>query len=75
MQNAWEIQGLIDKLKARGLDIAEDAAKIVIEETIAWVDESVTLSENKIDDVVKVALPMIKEAALNYADKIDGKEG
>jgi len=75
MEKAFDLKILMEKLKARGLDLAEDAAKIVIEETLDWADESVTLSANKFDDLVKPFIPQLKAAALGLADGIDGKVG
>jgi hypothetical protein len=75
MEKAFDIKKLAEKLKARGLDLAEEAAKIVVEETLNWVEEGVSLSENKFDDLVKPFIPELKKAALELADKIDGQEG
>lgn len=73
MEKAWELKGLIEELKAKGLDLAEDAAAHVVVAVIDWVEASVKLSENKIDDLVIAFLPMIKDEALKLVDKIDGK--
>lgn len=71
----YDLKVLMEKLKARGLDIAEDMAKVVVEETLVWVDESAAASENKVDDLARIGIPALKELALKLADKIDGKEG
>lgn len=73
MEKAWETKGLVDGLKAKGLDLAEDAAKHVAVAVIEWVEESVKLSENKFDDLVIAFLPKAKEEILKLADKIDGQ--
>lgn len=75
MQKAYDLKVLVEKLKARGLDVAEDAAKIMVEETCDWVVESAAISENKIDDVAALGMPHLEKLALGLADKIDGKEG
>lgn len=75
MEKPFDAKALVAKLKARGLDIAEDAAKIVIEETCDWLQESIVLSENKFDDLAGPFIPELKKAALDQADKIDGKVG
>ena len=72
---AWDIKELVLKLKNNGLDIAEDVARVLVEETFNWVEESVKASENKLDDFVVVALPQLKEMALKAIDKIDGEVG
>lgn len=74
MEKAYDVKVLVEKLKARGLDIAEDAAIIMIEETAAWVSESAVLSENKIDDLAALGMPQLVKLAKGLADKIDGKD-
>lgn len=75
MQKAWELKALVEELKAKGLDVAEDGAKHALEAVFVWLEKSVELSETKIDDMALVVLPKIKEYALKAADKIDGQEG
>lgn len=72
---AYEAKKLVEKLKGKGLDIAEDAAKVVVEETLSWVVESAVESENKVDDLLVAIVPVIKPHIMNKLDKIDGKEG
>ena len=61
--------------KDKGLDLAEEAAKLVAISVIDWAEESVKLSENKYDDLAIAILPSIKAELLKLADKIDGEEG
>jgi hypothetical protein len=75
MEKAFDVAVLADKLKARGLDVAEDAAKAIVEETVAWVKASVALTENKFDDFFMVIEPMLMPELAKQVDKIDGKEG
>jgi hypothetical protein len=72
---AYELKVLAEKLKAKGLDVAEDAAKILVEETLDWVSEEASKSENKVDDLVVAILPIVKPHILNAVDKIDGVKG
>jgi hypothetical protein len=72
---AYELKVLAEKLKAKGLDVAEDAAKILVEETLDWVVEEAGKSENKVDDLVVAILPIVKPHILNAVDKIDGVKG
>lgn len=74
MEKAYDVKVLVEKLKARGLDIAEDMAMVVIEETAAWVVESAALSENKIDDLAALGMPQLVTLAKGLTDKIDGKD-
>jgi hypothetical protein len=73
MEKAYDLKDLTEKLKGRGLDLAEEAAKIALEEVLEWVIESATLSETPLDDVVALIAPKLKEFALEYIDKIDGE--
>ncbi len=75
MDKAFDLKDLGEKLKDRGLDLAEDAAKIVVEEVIAWTKASVALTENKYDDMLLAAFPLIEGAINEALDKIDGKVG
>lgn len=75
MEKAYELKALGLKLKARGLDLAEDAAKIIVEETLSWVGESAVMSPTPFDDVVAVVMPPLKGLILAQVDKIDGVVG
>lgn len=72
---AYEVKALVEKLKSKGLDLAEDAAKIVVEETLSWVGEEAVKSENKMDDLLVAIIPVVKHHILSAVDKIDGQEG
>jgi hypothetical protein len=75
MEKPYDLKDLAAKLKGRGLDIAEEGVKIMIEETFAWGEESAKLSKNPFDDMALLVLPQIKSKALEFADKIDGEKG
>ncbi len=75
MEKAYDVKVLIGKLKARGLDVAEEAGKILVEETFAWLGESADVSENPYDNMAKVIYPKAKEFALAQIDKLDGVQG
>lgn len=75
MTKAYDFSALALKLKEKGLDIAEDAVKLVISESFDWVSESAKLSATPWDDMALIIMPKIKELALVEADKIDGKLG
>lgn len=72
---AYDPKVLVDKLKARGLDIAEDAAKGVIEDVFVWVEQSVKESASAYDDLLLGIMPVIKNEVLKAVDKIDGVAG
>lgn len=75
MEKAYDLKALAGKIKGRGLDVAEEGAKIIIEETFAWLEASAGMSSNPYDDMAKVLYPLIKDKALGLADKIDGQVG
>jgi len=75
MEKAFDLGALVAKLKDRGLDVAEEAAQVLVEEVLDWSEESVKLSGNKFDDLVLPFIPQLKAAALGLVDKIDGEEG
>lgn len=75
MEKAYQISDLVSKLKARGMDVAEEAAKICVQETLAWFKESAAISENHIDDLVAPFCGYLETAALGLVDKIDGQVG
>lgn len=72
MEKAYDPKALLEELKAQGLPVLEDAAEKTVEAIFAWLDKSAELSENKIDDALRVLYPHAKELALDQADKIDG---
>jgi len=72
---AYELSSLMDRLKGKGLDLAEEAAGIVVKEVFAWVKESAAESENKYDDLLIAALSVAEPAIMEMIDKIDGEVG
>lgn len=75
MEKAYDIKDLGAKLKARGLDIAEEALIILWEETIEWVKASAAISATPYDDMAMVIMPQLDKAVRDGIDKVDGKEG
>lgn len=75
MEKAYDVKALVEQLKGRGLDLAEDAALIVLDEVFVFFEKSAQMSENKYDDLVLAIMPMLKAEAMKQIDKIDGKEG
>lgn len=75
MESAYQLSVLVAQLKGRGLDVAEEGAKVIIDEVFNWVEASAKLSKTPYDDMGLVVLPMLKAKALEAADKIDGQVG
>lgn len=75
MTEAYDVKDLGEKLKAEGLELAEDAAGKVYKALIAWFKESAALSKNPFDDMVVGFIPQIDAVVLPQIDKIDGTPG
>ena len=66
---------LIVKLKAKGLDVAEDFAHILTEAVFETAEDVIKATPNKVDDMFLPVLGIVKPQVLKLVDKIDGKEG
>lgn len=75
MTKPFDLKDLAEKLKAQGLPVAEDMAKLIVEQTLAWIEESVTLSPSKYDDFAIPVIEAMKPFIMKEIDKIDGVEG
>jgi len=75
MEKAYDLNGLLDEMKQKGLVLAEDAAIVVYESVQNWLLKSATMSPNKYDDLLSVMLPAIDGYVKAQIDKIDGKKG
>ena len=75
MTKPFDLKDLVMRLKGKGMDLAEESAKLVVVETMAWVKDSVVLSENKYDDFAIAILPHVEALVLKEVDKIDGQQG
>ena len=62
-----------DLLKERGLDIAEDQARNLVEGLFDFVEYAIEKSHTKIDDMFLGLLPQGRGIALKHIDKIDGR--
>lgn len=72
MEKAFDIKGLVEILKGEGLNIGEEAAKLLATSFIKWIEMSVVLTENKTDDLVVPFLGFVKPMLMAQIDKIDG---
>lgn len=75
MDKAYDVKELMSKMKAEGMDVAEEAAKTAVSCVLDWVAESALKSENKMDDMVAPLIPVLKPHIMELIDKIDGEEG
>lgn len=72
---SYDIKKLAAKLKEKGLDVAEEGAKVAVESVLEWVKEEAVASENKVDDILVAIIPVVKPHIMEQIDKIDGAEG
>jgi hypothetical protein len=75
MKKAYDLKVLGEKLKAKGLEVAEDSLKVLVAETLDWVQESAPLSASTVDDYAAMAIPFMKPKIMEAIDKIDGQVG
>jgi len=63
---------LLERLKAKGLNIAEEVVEDLVVETLDWVHDEIA-NDGKLDwkDMFLPAIPLIKKTLLGIADKID----
>ncbi len=69
----YDFQVLIEKMKAAGLDVAEQGARAALVASLDWLTESIKNSPSLLDNLLLLVLPEAKAAALKEIDKIDGK--
>ncbi len=70
----YDFQVLIEKMKAAGLDVAEQGARAALVASMDWLTESIKASPSLLDNILLILLPEAKAAALKEIDKIDGKQ-
>ena len=75
MSKPYDLQNLLQRCKARGLDLVEEEAKIVFHELVGWAQDSAALSPGKVDDLVALGLPELEKLVMPLIDKIDGEQG
>lgn len=75
MEVAYDPKVLVEQLKGKGLEVAEDVAVMALNEILDWVVESAKLSNNSYDDLFIAVIPLLRAEMLKQADKIDGKVG
>lgn len=75
LKEAYDVNGLVDRLKAKGLDLAEEGAKIAVAELLEWIKESAAKSSTPFDDIVVTVIPLLQAEIDKQIDKIDGEVG
>lgn len=70
---AYAIKGLLEKLEAEGLALAEEALIKVLNVTSDWAEEEAKKAEHGLVDVgVLAVVPQAKALLTKQIDKIDG---
>jgi len=62
------------KLKAEGLDFAEETVKDLVENAFKTLRVIIKITPTDIDDMFLGLVDMVENMALKYADKIDGQQ-
>jgi hypothetical protein len=66
---------IFEKLKARGLNIAEEAVAELTKAVFEGIQEYVVASPNKYDDLALAVIPAVQAIILKEVDKIDNVVG
>ena len=64
-------QILVDELKEQGIEVAEEAAKGIVNAVFNAADKYIDATETKIDDMAKPILGLAKNFILDKVDKIN----
>jgi hypothetical protein len=75
LEQAYDVKALVSKLKGRGLDIAEEGVKDLVQDVLGWIEDSARLSSSPIDDILVLIIEKSKPSILAEIDKINGKVG
>ncbi len=70
MDKPFDIKDLEAKLKAKGMPEVEGLAKDVVGAVFDWIEESVSLTPSKVDDMAMIAMPPLKAFVMSELDKI-----
>lgn len=73
MEKAFDVKALVEKLKAQGLPLAEEAAELVVKSVFEWCEESAIIHPNAIvKAAVPLAIQVVKPLIATELNKIDG---
>ena len=71
MEKPYDFKNLLERLKAEGIEVAEETAKAFIKTLFPWLTESALMSENKFDDVFAALYPLAEQQILGLAENIN----
>lgn len=76
MEKPFDKANLVERLKAQGLPIAEEAVETVVKELFSWTKESLAIHPNALVKAIGLpAVEILQPLALQAVDKIDGQVG
>jgi hypothetical protein len=75
LTGAVDFPAIVERLKAKGLDVTEDAVKSVTEELFLVAGETLQKAFPIVAPLLLPLLAPLKAAALKEIDKLDGKVG
>jgi hypothetical protein len=75
MSTPFDVKNLVDRLKNKGIDQAEEIAKVIANETCDWLAESCVMHPNPYVKLGAAVVMAAKPELLKAVDKIDGQVG
>lgn len=70
MVKAYDLKDLANRLKTKGVDVAEQQAVMVYEETKQWLKDSAAVSDTPYDNLVAPFLDQLDAVVFPQIDKI-----
>ena len=75
MSKPFDIADLQKRCKDAGIDLAEDLAKALAQQTISWVKDSCAIHPNMMLRLFAPMLDAVRAPIMAELDKIDGRVG
>lgn len=75
MEKAFDLKVLGEKLKAKGLDVAEELLAVLAGETLDWAAESCAIHPNAFVKFGAPVVAAVKPIVMKEIDKLDGQVG
>ena len=75
MVKPFDAQDLVNRLKSKGIDVAEELLKVLAGEVLDWASESCAMHDNAFVKFGAPALMAVKPIVIQEIDKLDGQVG